>query len=444
MAQAFLMDIVCSHETFVWILASKHVQTCGIYLECCALVCMSSVMIWSVESVLLGLWALVLSSYSTPLHIFVARCHLLVSAFTMVLHLYVRARDLIIASEVSQSFVCFVSALFLGYLSVIFADGSQSNPLFFKLPSVGLLSLDACVGLAWFAVVLINGVGMAFSSISKNESSEKDGHKTSLMFHSHGFHLVLVFPCLVMAYTSGFSRPAELGIYSGNPFLKFDHRPIDAWYIVVCIVAWILFLWCMWKLIFQKQMLMNSEGNRNGTTFSLIQRDYSSSFNTRNYYAMLFFTGAFPVAVSAVLLFASLSMQQRILTACLLGVSAWNSLPDLMLKITIPGFGPILPEIPSVDYFFSRNRAEELASNVPSGRIQPTVELAPSQAVQPTAAQRSEGAQSNFSTYSLFSQQRLPPFHISAAEATADPAAVSLNRRYFSAAYCETLRDKVV
>ena len=159
---------------------------------------MSSALVWSTESVVLGLWALVFSSYSTPLHVFVARSHVMASSFTLVLHLYVKARDLVVGPAVSHAFVCFVTSLFLSYVTVLFADGSSSNPNYFKMPSVGLLTLDACIGLAGFLAAIISSIGRAFSEL---ESVENGRNRMSLMLHVYGFHLVAVFPCLAILLT---------------------------------------------------------------------------------------------------------------------------------------------------------------------------------------------------------------------------------------------------
>jgi hypothetical protein len=139
---------------------------------------MTSALVWSTESVLLGLWALMFSTYSTPLHVFVARSHVLISSFTLLLHLYVKSRGLVIGPAISQAFVCAVSALFLVYFSMLCVENSAAR--FFKMPSVGWLTLDACIGLAWFVVALISSVGMALSFVKK-ESQEK--RTSSLMFN---------------------------------------------------------------------------------------------------------------------------------------------------------------------------------------------------------------------------------------------------------------------
>jgi hypothetical protein len=156
---------------------------------------MPSALTWSVESVLLGLWAVVFSSYSTPLHVFVARSHVLISTFTMVLHLAVVSRGYVVGSAVSQAFLCAVSALFLTYLLAVFADSDDAR--LFRMPGVGLLKLDAVIGLAWFAAVLLSSLGMALSGISQ-QSGSRNEKKTLLMLHPLGSHVMVISPCLTI------------------------------------------------------------------------------------------------------------------------------------------------------------------------------------------------------------------------------------------------------
>ena len=143
---------------------------------------MPSALIWSVESVVLGLWALALAPFSTPLHVFIARCHVLISAFTTLLHLIVISRNLVVGSAVSQAFLSAVSALFLVYLSAIL-DEDQAR--FFRLPSVGLLTLDALVGCVWFAMAMLSGLGMTLSFVDSDARRKGLKANTQLMLHAH-------------------------------------------------------------------------------------------------------------------------------------------------------------------------------------------------------------------------------------------------------------------
>lgn len=374
---------------------------------------MTSVMIWSVESVLLGLWALVLASYSTPLHVFVARSHVLISVFNLLLHLYVKARDLAVASAVSQAFICAVMALFMGYLAILFENDSQSNPLFFKTPMIGLMTLEAYVGLAWFVVAIINGIGMALGSIEKLDSATRLGrtHQTFLMFHPFGFHLVAVLPCLLLVSVSGSVKASSLLVE-----LSFSQSV----YITVCLLTWILYAMCMGILIF-----------RRGSDGQLITQQSFFEINS----LLSVFTGCYPVLVTLiVLLFTDLSFQQCILVLCILGVSILLSLPNNLGVLTrLPVIGPYIPNIPTIDKFFSKQyeEGEEDGSDRKNSRIvlnNPSVNgLLPvrdaSNGVTKDIGAHFPSAPSRHSSqrFNLVSAAALPPL--------VDPAAVPMNRR---------------
>jgi hypothetical protein len=377
---------------------------------------MSSVMVWSVEAVLLGLWAVALAAYSTPLHVFVARSHLIVSVFTMVLHLYVRARDLIVGSAVSQAFVCFVSALFLGYLSVLLSHGIQSSPAFFSAPSVGPLTLDACVGLAWFAVAMINGTGMAFSSVEKKHEGQGDGvgyngspekafaaslgaRKTRLMFHSHGLHLVVLIPCLAMVYAINYTKSSGHGETVFTLFFGVIYNPLLS-------ICWVIYIICKAALIFTKTDSDPIDG-------------FWSSFS-------LLYTGLFLVTVPLLLVFNALSVPQIIFASTLSFVSIVNFIPTLNLYfLRIPILRGFLPSLPAIDAFFSRREYDD--SNGAPG--------AENTGTAPPASAVIGGTPNNAASFSNPTQQQiLPRFSLSAA--ASDPAAVPIHHRQ--------LRDKVV
>ena len=150
-------------------------------------------LVWSLESVILGLWAVVFSVYSTPLHAFVARCHVLAASFTLLLHLVASARSLdVVAWAASQAFLCLVSALCVCYC-VALAD--PNNKRYFSLPLVdGLLPLDAFIGISWLLAALVSSVGMALVPFA--------GRKSSLMLHHCGYHLVVMAPSILLLLPS--------------------------------------------------------------------------------------------------------------------------------------------------------------------------------------------------------------------------------------------------
>ena len=295
---------------------------------------MPSPLIWSVESVSLGLWALSFAAYSTPLHVFIARSHVLISSFTMVLHLVVVARDLVVGSAVSQSFLCAVSALFLTYVSAVLVPGVDTvEPKFFKLPSVGLLRLDAVIGLAWFTVAMLSGLGMALSHIRK-EPGMKRARMTLLMFHSYGVHLLVIFPCIAIIHASS----------SFSVTLLLD----------ICAIVWLVYVVYMTVTLF-------------GVDITSIVLGKNTTFQSLRWYQMVLFVLFYvlhiifrfaPIAISlAVLLFVDLRFQPRVLVLCLLGVAVLTSL-DAFTPLNFNCL-PTLCGIPTLDGFFGRQWESE-------------------------------------------------------------------------------------
>jgi hypothetical protein len=150
-----------------------------------------SALVWSVESVVIGLWALVFVQFvSNPFHTFVARAQLIVAGATLLMQLINSARVLAVAPAISEAYVCAVSGLFLVYLMVLFDADNYSNPKFFSMGTFGnLLPIDACVALGWFGAALISGIGMALS---------ERGRPSALMFHHFGYHILIVPPSFLV------------------------------------------------------------------------------------------------------------------------------------------------------------------------------------------------------------------------------------------------------
>ena len=295
---------------------------------------MSSVLVWSTESVILGLWALVFSSYSTPLHVFVARSHVLASSFTLILHLYVKARDLVVGPAVSHAFVCFVTSLFLCYIAVLFAHGSDTNPKYFKMPSVGMLTLDACIGLSWFLAAIISSIGMVLSGRESDEN-ENGNERASLMFHKYGFHLVAVFPCLV----------TPLILFGNSGGLSFIFGIIWFVYITFMILKAI------------------------GSSLSFLSRSFSdlSLIEKIAYVILQLCTEFYLVFVTAVVFFLMWTvgnLNQIILFITLLVISGVKAL-DTALYVPFWGLRKLIqiPELPTVDEYFGRKRRQAPSEN---------------------------------------------------------------------------------
>jgi hypothetical protein len=370
---------------------------------------MSSALVWSTESVVLGLWALVFSSYSTPLHVFVARSHVMASSFTLVLHLYVKARNLVVGPAVSHAFVCFVTSLFLSYVTVLFADGSSSDPRYFKMPSVGLLTLDACIGLAWFIAAIISSIGMAFSEWESGER-ENGRNRMALMLHVYGFHLVAIFPSLAILLT----RKNGVGLNADD--LSF--------FFVIMWVVYIVFM--MFKAI--------------GSSLSFFSGDFVnlSSVQKIGYVLLQLCTEFYLVIVTLIMLllmFAVGNLNQIILVTCLLVISSVKAM-DTVLYVPFWALRKFIqiPELPSLDEYFGRRRTQihggatsGIASDTGQpGTQSPDVPSAPSFTVLsiPTATPPPDARPAARSMFqlSLPSLSHTPRFN------NADPAAVSIRR----------------
>lgn len=161
-----------------------------------------SALVWSVESAVLGAWALIFSFYSTPFHEFVARSHSLIAAFTLLVQLVCTARDLppSIAHGVSEAFLCAVTALALVYAAGVLDRSNHDR--FFRMPSAGgLVPLDAAIGTAWFCAALTSAMGMALSGVKGSSGGGGGGRqRTSLMFHPYGYHAWIVLPSFLMLW----------------------------------------------------------------------------------------------------------------------------------------------------------------------------------------------------------------------------------------------------
>jgi hypothetical protein len=364
---------------------------------------MSSVLVWSVESVLLGLWALVFSAYSTPLHVFVARSHLIISSFTLVLQLYVKARGLVVGPGISHAFVCAVSALFLVYISFLCAENSMTR--FFKMPSVGWLTLDACIGLAWFIVAFISSVGMALSFVKRDSA----GRVTcSLMFHSYGAHLVIVLPCLSVLLGLG-------GLYGTGMCIIF-------------VLVWVLYIFLLGVKIFIGSVPFQERG------LDFWALSVAEKFS---YVFLEICTRVFLIFVSGIsLLTPNISGEQRLLVFILFVVSIVMVLDIFYIPYFIFGNMFNLPKLPTLDAFFGpeweRNHTGDMI-NPPGSVSNPNVSqpLIPVNSAVPSAPPPVGAVQSQ----AIFQSPQLPHLSVSSrfnlsASAQLDPAAVSISRRH--------------
>lgn len=171
-------------------------------------------LVWSVESAVLGAWALIFSFYSSPFHAFIARSHSTIAGFNLILQLIATARDLPVGHAIAEAFVCAVTALLLIYVAALLDRDNHSR--FFSMSSAGLFPMDAVIGIAWFCAAFVSATGMALSGVG---SADSDGgkRKASLMFHQYGYHISIVLPSFLMLWLYNYNadnqnEPVSKGI----------------------------------------------------------------------------------------------------------------------------------------------------------------------------------------------------------------------------------------
>jgi hypothetical protein len=193
-----------------------------------------SSLVWSVESAVLGIWALVFSLYSTPFHAFIARSHAMISGFNLIIQLISAARDLDIGHAMSEAFVCAVSALFLVYIASLLDTSNHKR--FFSMPSAGILPLDAVFGIAWFCAAIVSSTGMALSEVGKG------GKQTALMFHQYGYHTSIVLPSFLMLWLYNYdANNHNEPVYKSIAFTKTNNVTIThtlLFTVYACIWGW--------------------------------------------------------------------------------------------------------------------------------------------------------------------------------------------------------------
>jgi hypothetical protein len=277
------------------------------------------------------------------------------------------------------------------------------------MPSVGLLTLDACIGLAWFIAAIISSIGMAFSEWESGER-ENGRNRMALMLHVYGFHLVAIFPSLAILLT----RKNGVGLNADD--LSF--------FFVIMWVVYIVFM--MFKAI--------------GSSLSFFSGDFVnlSSVQKIGYVLLQLCTEFYLVIVTLIMLllmFAVGNLNQIILVTCLLVISSVKAM-DTVLYVPFWALRKFIqiPELPSLDEYFGRRRTQihggatsGIASDTGQpGTQSPDVPSAPSFTVLsiPTATPPPDArpvARSMFQL-SLPSLSHTPRFN------NADPAAVSIRR----------------
>jgi hypothetical protein len=280
------------------------------------------------------------------------------------------------------------------------------------MPSVGLLTLDACIGLAWFIAAFISSIGMAFSEWESGER-EMGRNRMSLMLHVYGFHLVAVFPCLAMLLT----KKKWVGLNADDVWFSF----------VILWVVYIVFM--IFKAI--------------GSSLFVFTEDFvnMSSVQKIGYVLLQLCTRFYLVLVTGVILSSMLvdgNLNQIIIVTCLLVISCIKAL-DAVLYVPFWALRKFIqiPELPSLDEYFGRRRTQihgGETNGVASDTGQPGTQVldAPSAPILPDLpiptvnlplGVTSTVAKSMFQL-SLPSMSHTPRFN------NADPAAVSISRRH--------------
>ncbi len=194
-----------------------------------------SALVWSVESVLIGLWALVLVHFGpSPFHSFIARTHLLISGATLLAQVFNSARALSAAHAIAEAHVCAVSGLFVMYAVALLDPDTYADPkLFFTGVVGGFLPLDACIGLGWFGAALVSAIGMALS---------ERGRPSKLMFHHFGYHMLIVPPSLLVFWLYNYDGRADEPLSQAILLFYRGARITHFVYAVVLICIWGMFI----------------------------------------------------------------------------------------------------------------------------------------------------------------------------------------------------------
>ena len=280
-----------------------------------------SALVWSVESAVLGAWALVLSFYSTPFHAFIARSHSIIAGCTLLLQLVAVARDLPIGHAIAEAFVCAVSALLLVYVAALLDTSNHAR--FFSMPATGMLvPLDAAIGIAWFCAAGVSATGMALSGVGKPLAEDGSKRRASLMFHQYGYHMSIVLPSLLILWLYNYDAdnkhdPVYKGVKLVRNNLSIGHTVLFVVYAGI------------WGVFVVAQFL--GEGVLTGGKQWTAWSGMSAGDTVRYVFAALFKFigrgGCVLLPLSAV--FASKTNAQMILAWTLVGVASANAV-DLM------------------------------------------------------------------------------------------------------------------
>jgi hypothetical protein len=194
-----------------------------------------STLIWSVESVIIGLWALVLTSFDpNPFHTFMARCHVLIAGFTLAFQLLVSARLLPVGHSISEAFVCAVFGLFTMYLIVLLDSKNYEDPRLFSLPVLErFLPLDGCIGIGWFGASIISALGMALS---------ETGRPSKLMFHHFGYHMLVVPPSFLVFWLYNYDATATEPVSETIQMFSQGAAVSHFVYAIVLVCIWGVFI----------------------------------------------------------------------------------------------------------------------------------------------------------------------------------------------------------
>lgn len=172
-------------------------------------------LVWAVESVLLGVWAFVLSAaYSTPFNQFISFSQLVIACITLVFHALIASRAPSRAFAVSQAYACAVAAIGLMYC-VVLMDADSYDKAFGTATLLGSMPLSAEIGLAWVVLLVFGAVGMCVQDVNDNQ-------KTALMLHPFGYHMIVALPCLMLIATNNSSLTVVVLFLCWSLYLVFE------------------------------------------------------------------------------------------------------------------------------------------------------------------------------------------------------------------------------
>ena len=297
---------------------------------------MASYLIWAMESAIIGLWAIALSSFSSPFHNFIARSHVIIAGFTLLLQLVASAQNFPIQSATADAFVCTVGAIVLLYAVVLLDPGNFSS--MFSMPVVGILPLDACIGLAWCIAAMVSACGMALCDSTR---------RTALMLHPFGYHMIVVLPSFLSLWLYDYDA-SNLN----EPVTQIISKIQRAAHAVLFVV-----LACIWATFILLQTIGQSIKTESNWPATFEEMSNQDVMQYCLHYVLTFIGRGGPVLIAVSGAITANTNAQAMLLWTLTGLAAWNA---------VDVFELIRRCIPSKDKVNERSQSADSIDNSPA------------------------------------------------------------------------------